>query len=268
MKDPLIFDIAMGSFADGPGVRTVVFLKGCPLRCVWCQNPESQALCQETFYYPERCVDCGNCDTACYSNVRMTVGDSISPAELAGVILQDKPFFQNSSGGVTFSGGEPLLFMDYLRETSLILKEENIHIAVETSGYFDYREFETKLLSLVDYLLYDIKLMDPGDHKKHTGKSNEIIIGNFEKLLKADVDVLPRVPLIPGHTATRENLSGIARFLKSLKVTECMLLPYNPSGLGKWVRLGKKPPESVSEKPMSMGDRQKWVDFFKSCQEP
>ncbi|MCP4694857.1 MAG: glycyl-radical enzyme activating protein [Desulfobacterales bacterium] len=262
---PLVFDIAMGSFADGPGVRTVVFLKGCPLRCIWCQNPESRSLEAETFFYPERCIECGNCDDACYSNVRITAGRRLSPAELAGVILQDKLFFMNSSGGVTFSGGEPLLFIDYLRDVSSLLKREKIHIAIETSGYFNYGEFEKKLLPYIDLMLYDIKLMDPGVHEKHTGKSNEIILGNFKKLLNAGVEILPRVPLIPGFTATRENLSGIADFLKGLNVEACVLLPYNPSGRDKWVRLGKKKPENVSDNPMPLEEEKGWIEFFKSC---
>ncbi len=261
----MIFDIAMGSFEDGPGVRTVVFFKGCPLRCAWCQNPESQALEKETFYYPERCIDCGNCDVACYSNVRMDVGRRFTPRELARVILQDKTYFKNSSGGVTFSGGEPLLFIDYLRETAALLKREKIHIAIETSGFFDYRAFEEKLLPYIDLMLYDIKLMDPEVHKKHTGKSNQIILGNLQRLLHTDVEILPRIPLVPGFTATRENLSAIARYLKRLKIEACVLLPYNPSGREKCIRLGKEKPMDVSEKPMTMEEEKRWIAFFKTA---
>lgn len=265
MKHPLIFDIAMGSFADGPGMRTVVFLKGCPLRCPWCQNPESQSLKAETFFYADRCIQCGNCDVACFSNVRMTTGRRFSTKELADVILQDKLFFMNSGGGVTFSGGEPLLFIDYLHDVCSMLKREKIHIAIETSGYFNYRKFETKLLQDIDLLLYDLKLIDQAEHKKHTGKSNQIILDNFQKLLKADVDILPRIALVPGFTATEKNISGIAGFLKGLNVETCLLLPYNPSGLDKLTRLGKKKPKGVPEKPMSIKEQKRWIYFFKSC---
>lgn len=265
-KMPLIFDIARGSFVDGPGIRTVVFFKGCPLRCLWCQNPESQLLEAETLFYPERCIKCGNCKTGdgeCNSLARRTAGRYYPPRELAQIILRDKVFYETSSGGVTFSGGEPLLFIDYIYEVVKVMEEEKIHISVETCGYFDYRRFKKKLLPLIDLFLFDIKIMDPLKHKEYTGKSNEIIIRNFKKLLEAGVEVLPRVPLIPGFTATEENLSRIARFFSRHNIKEYTILPYNPSGLDKWGRLGKEPPGNVPLKPMTMEEEQKWVKFFK-----
>jgi pyruvate formate lyase activating enzyme len=262
-KTPLIFDIARGSFVDGPGIRTVVFLKGCPLRCAWCQNPESQLPEAETFFYPERCIKCGNCATGCNSLARQIAGEYYPPRKLAQLILRDKVFYETSSGGVTFSGGEPFLFIDYIHEVAAILKQEEIHIAVETCGYFDFQKFQKTLLPFIDLFLYDIKLIDPVKHKAYTGKSNEIILQNLEKLLETGVRLIARVPLIPGFTAAEENLSQIADFLKKQGIETYSLLPYNPSGMKKWERLGKKPPENVSQKPMPLEEEKKWIQFFK-----
>ncbi|MCK4760567.1 MAG: radical SAM protein [Candidatus Aminicenantes bacterium] len=278
IKSPLVFDIARGSFDDGPGIRTVVFLKGCPLRCLWCQNPESQRPGVETFFYPEKCIDCGDCEGPlngsgkCDSLARQIIGRYYSPQRLARLILRDKVFYETSGGGVTFSGGEPLLHLDYLYEVARLLKVEQIHMAVETCGYFDYEKFAGTLLPYIDLFLFDIKILDPGKHKAYTGKSNEIILQNFEKLLTAGKEVQPRIPLIPGFTATEENLSQIAGFLASLKdeagadnkkIKEFVLLPYNPSGLDKWKRLRKEKPKGVSSQPTTIEEEQKWLRFFK-----
>ena len=273
-KRPLIFDIARGSTVDGPGIRTVVFFKGCPLRCLWCQNPESQSPRVETMYYPEKCIHCGNCEKgeACYTLARQTVGKAYPARELAQLILRDKIFYETSAGGVTFSGGEPLLHIDYISQVAAVLQAENIHTAVETCGYFDYMKLEKKLLHLIDLFLFDIKIMDAGKHKEwvaapagpgRTDKSNEIILRNFENLLAAGAQVIPRVPLIPGFTASEENLSQIAQLFIEQGIEEYALLPYNPSGMDKWERLGKKRPGGLSEKPMTQQEEQKWLTFFK-----
>ncbi|MCX6580899.1 MAG: radical SAM protein [Candidatus Aminicenantes bacterium] len=259
---PLVFDIARASGVDGPGLRTVVFLKGCPLRCEWCQNPESQDPAAENLFYAENCIKCGCCDQGCYSLARQTAGRYYSPPELARLILRDKIVYQVSSGGVTFSGGEPLMFIDYLYETAQILKQENIHIAVETCGYFDFQSFEKTLLPLIDLFLFDVKLMDPVRHEIATGKSNHLIIRNFKKLCESGLEVIPRVPLIPGYTASRENLSQIAAFFVEQGVADCAFLPYNPSGIDKWARLGKQPPANLSPIPMHLEEEQAWIAFF------
>lgn len=266
-EGPLVFDIARGSFVDGPGIRTVVFLKGCPLRCRWCQNPESQKPGKETLFYPENCIGCGLCktegDEACSSLAKRVAGQYYSPEKLAQLIIRDRVFYQTSSGGVTFSGGEPLMFIDYIAETAKLLHEEEIHIAVETSGYFDYEEFSRKLLPFIDLYLFDIKVMDPVKHEVYTGKSNQKILHNFERLAAAGVNITARIPLVPGFTAGEENLSLIAAYFVHHKVENYALLPYNPSGLKKWERLGVQPPEDVSPEPMSMEEEKKWQHFFK-----
>lgn len=259
---PLVFDIARASGVDGPGLRTVVFLKGCPLRCEWCQNPESQDPAAENLFYAENCIKCGCCDRGCYSLARRTAGQYYAPPQLARLILRDKIVYRVSSGGVTFSGGEPLMFIDYLCETAQILKQENTHIAVETCGYFDFQSFEKTLLPLIDLFLFDIKLMDPVRHEIATGKSNHLIIRNFKKLCESGVKVIPRVPLIPGYTASRENLSQIAAFFVEQGVADCAFLPYNPSGIDKWARLGKQPPANLSPMPMHLEEEQAWIAFF------
>lgn len=265
IRKPLIFDIVRGSFVDGPGIRTVVFFKGCPLRCRWCQNPESQSPEAETLLYPERCIECGNCKKEggeCNLLVRQTAGSYYPPRELARMLLRDRVFYETSLGGVTFSGGEPLMFIDYISEVARILRPKKIHMAVETCGYFDYDRFAEKLLPFIDLFLFDIKLMDPVKHKKYTGKSNDVITRNFAELVKTGAHVLPRVPLIPGFTAEEKNLSQIADFFSRQKIKTYSLLSYNPSGLEKWQRLGKKPPQDVSPKPMTREEEQRWIKIM------
>ncbi len=266
-KGPLVFDIARGSYADGPGMRTVVFLKGCPLRCLWCQNPESHHPHAEPLFYPEKCIHCGQCARGCYTHARQTAGVYYSPAKLAQLIAQDNVFYDVSQGGVTFSGGEPLLCIDYLYETAQRIKQEHIHIAVETCGYFDFDNLEKRLLPLIDLFLFDLKVMDPQLFETYTGKSNSLIIANFIKLRAAGAKIMPRIPLIPGFTAVEENLSQIAAFLVQQGVTQCQLLPYNPSGLDKWQRLGKKAPDNITSLPMTLVEEKKWVAFFQQQME-
>lgn len=261
-EGPLVFDIARGSFVDGPGIRTVIFLKGCPLRCVWCQNPESHHPGAETLFYPERCIKCGQCERGCNSLARQVAGEYYPTGKLAQMILRDKVFYSVSNGGVSFSGGEPLLYISYIYEVAKILRRENIHITVETCGYFDFRELEKALLPLIDLYLFDIKIMDPVKHEAYTGKSNEIIIRNFKQLRELGAEVLPRILLVLGYTATEENLARTAEFFVKQGVARYSFLSYNPSGLDKWERLGKKPPGNISRKPMTLSEEKKWIAFF------
>ena len=265
---PLIFDVGRGSFVDGPGIRTVIFFKGCPLRCPWCQNPESQQPEAETRFDPKKCIGCGNCDTGCNSLARQKVGEYYSPRKLARIILRDKIFYRTSLGGVTFSGGEPLMFIDYLYEVAALLAPEKIHMAVETCGYFDYEKLETGLLPLLNLFLYDIKIMDPAVHERCTGKSNRPITRNLIRLLESGVEVEVRVPLIPGYTATEENLSAAAGFFLEHGIKNYSFLSYNPSGLEKWEYLGKKPPGNLPAKPMTFEEEQRWGRYFREKMNP
>ncbi len=276
---PLVFDIARGSLVDGPGIRTTVFFKGCPLRCVWCHNPESHEFGVEIAHYAQRCIRCGVCRETCPSDAidlearqiirrdqcnrcgicvdgcdslaLRRLGVPYSANELMEIILADKVYFETSGGGVTFSGGEPLIHLDYLAPLVRKLKGEGIHIAVQTCGYFEYSKFRTKVLPWVDEIFYDIKHADPREHVRLTGRSNKRIIENLKRLVSEEqVTVLPRIPLVPGLTATRENLRAIADLFRSLGIKSCQLLAYNPPGRGKWKRLGKKAPEVAPEKPI------------------
>jgi len=219
--EALIFDIKRGSSEDGPGIRTTVFFKGCPLSCVWCQNPEGISRDLE--------VDIND----------NPVGFYITLEELLYRVQQDYPIFTSSGGGVTLSGGEATSQMDFSQHFLMALKKQNTHTAIETSGLFNYRSFESKLLPWLDLIYFDLKLFDDFQSCRYTGQSNKVIKDNFLRLVNdAKVPVVPRIPLIPGITDTKQNLSGWAGFLRDLKVSDCTLLPYNPLWQGKLQRFG------------------------------
>ncbi|HON38596.1 MAG TPA: glycyl-radical enzyme activating protein [Deltaproteobacteria bacterium] len=279
----LIFEIKGNSLDDGPGIRTVVFFKGCPLSCLWCHNPESKKSLPEISFDPEKCVGCDSCLAVCprraldrtnpmlVDRTRCTVcmectqvcpGTALSPvgrylsiAEVMAEIEKDLPFYQTSGGGVTLSGGEPTLFMGFASQLLRTIKERGIHTLLETCGFFDYSRFMELLYPHLDAIYYDIKLFDPGEHKRFCGVSSETILENFAKLSAAcardNREILPRIPLVPGITATRENLGSIARFLKGLNVQKVALLPYNPLWLSKLTMLGQPRRTGLSEEWMT-----------------
>ncbi len=288
---PLIFDIHHFTLDDGPGIRTTVFLKGCPLSCLWCQNPESMDREGEIAFYANRCIDCGDCRKVCPedairqdhqeridrrrctlcgecarecpTNAIKMIGEFYSIHDLVDILMSDHIFYETSKGGVTFSGGEPTLYMDHVSETIKELKKNSVHIAVQTCGMFDLSEFKTKLLPLLDLIFYDIKLFDPEKHKKYTGKSNKQILNNFVELLKEpDIKMIPRVPLIPGITATSDNLLNISHFLKNAGCTTYQLLPYNPGGISKRITLGKRVPEGLPCSMMAVEEEKEWGKIF------
>ncbi len=265
-KYPLIFDISKGSLADGPGIRTVVFFKGCPLRCLWCHNPESQSPEPEIFYYTEKCISCGNCREGkeCCTGARQAAGKFYSPDDIIEIILEDRAYYEVSGGGVTFSGGEPFLYCKYLKEILAGLKKEKINTLVQTCGFFDSDVFESGIFKYIDTVYFDLKIFDPDKHKQYTGVSNEPIINNFIRLLHEDIELLPVIPLIPEYTATEKNITQIHRFLKSHYITGCRLLPYNTAGLDKWNKLGKHHPPDNLEKPMTESEETYWFRFFKN----
>ncbi|MDR3012820.1 MAG: radical SAM protein [Chitinispirillales bacterium] len=217
MKKPLIFDIKRGCIDDGDGIRTVLFFKGCPLNCSWCHNPESKKSEVEYFHGSET-----------------SIGKSYEFSELLSIIKEDAAYYEASGGGVTFSGGEPTLFMEYTGELAKILRENGISCTLETSGYFDFKDFQKLLLPYLDCILYDIKLIDSSEHIKYTGKDNKIILENLSLLSKEKIRTIPRTPLIPGITDTDENLDKISSFLHRLNLKEAHVkLMYNDGGLKK-----------------------------------
>lgn len=254
IKSPLISEIYRGSSVDGPGIRTVVFFKGCPLRCMWCHNPELQEFEPETMFSVDDCQSCVICEPECNFSAKKKVGVYYPPEMLAKKLIKYKSYYQISGGGVTFSGGEPLLFLDYIKEVAELLKTENIHITVETCGHFNYNKFNTKLADLIDMLLFDIKIIDSEKHKKYTGVGNEMIIENLKKLLNTKIAIETRTPLIPNITATKENLKAIQLFLIENNIQNHKFLEYNPSVNEKLKKLGRPTYKELSDKPFGLNN--------------
>jgi len=227
-----IFDVKRFSVNDGPGIRTTVFFKGCPLDCWWCHNPESRQLNPEqpknfkaTKRQPLLCNDSG------------IIGKQVSAWDVIEVVRRDLMFYEESGGGVTFSGGEPLLQPEFLDALLTLSKSAGMHTAIDTSGYTDFGLFE-KNMDHTDLILYDLKIMDDLDHQKYTGVSNQLILENLQKLVQVKKDIRIRIPLIPDITDRTDNLMKIISFLKSLpQHLPVDLLPFNPLGLNKYSRM-------------------------------
>jgi len=270
----LIFDIKRDCSEDGPGIRTTVFFKGCPLSCVWCHNPEGISAKPAVSFTSGRCspracggyaclnvcrvkvpaVDpaekkihirhdfctrCDECFEVCTPGALEPVGKWWGVEELVRKILVDKLFFDSTGGGVTLSGGEPTMQMAFVHRFLVALKKENINVGLETSGMFALEPFQTAILPYLDFIYFDLKLIDPEESRRYTGSSNERILGNFLHLKRlARVPLIARIPLVPGITATENNLGGLARFLQKAGVTECALMPYNPMWRDKAVNCG------------------------------
>jgi pyruvate formate lyase activating enzyme len=268
---PLIVDIKRHSLEDGPGIRSVVFFKGCPLKCIFCHSPETQSPGMEIAFSADNCIGsgkcamvcpegaidlelegrihrdvcrvCGMCADSCPGKGLRRIGTYYPAERLAEILLRDAAYYRYSAGGVTLSGGECTMYPHYVKDLLSLLKPDGIHITLETSGYFDYGEFRTMILPYVDLVYYDIKIIDPESHRKHTGKGSERILENFRRLVSEHgVEIHPRVPLIPDITATRDNLSAIVELLCDAGAVSVSLLPYNPLGIGMAERLGRPRP--------------------------
>jgi len=212
----LIFDIKRFSIHDGPGIRTTVFFKGCPLSCAWCHNPESISADPLDVFHPSLCIKCGRCSEGCFSGARETIGRWISASELLAEIEKDIPFYLESGGGVTFSGGEPLLQHAFLREILSLCAGRGISTVVDTSGYASWNNFES-ILEFPDLILFDVKHVDPVKHLEYTEVDNRLILSNLSKLISSGCNVIVRVLVAKGFNDDQKSLNDIASFLEGLK---------------------------------------------------
>jgi len=273
-----VFDLSRYCLNDGPGIRTTVFLKGCPLRCVWCHNPESQSIRPEILFSSnhcvkcgacvavcpqgchtiegehsfdrEKCLGCGRCATACPTNALRIVGKTVTAEEIIAQVRKDKSFFNASGGGLTVSGGEPTVQIDFLEQLLILAKREGIGTAVETCGYASQRSFE-RIAPYTDYFLFDYKESDPEKHFFFTGKKPLLILENLSFLDRIGANIILRIPLIPGYNATTEHLNGIREVVQTFRsIQKVEVLPYHPLGVSKEAELGwaKKDTINVPDK--------------------
>ena len=270
----IVFHIIHGSFVDGYGIRTTVFLKGCPLRCVWCCNPEGQlgnaeikfttSLCntcgkclkvcslgaiqlEAEIIKVNRglCTNCGKCLEVCYTGALDYFGKCMTVDEVFNIVKTDEQYYRTSGGGVTIGGGEPTFQAAFTLAIVRKCRENYIHTAIDTCGY-THTEDGLKILEEADLLLYDLKHIDPIEHQKYTGVSNELIISNLEKMNNIGKSIIIRIPLIPGYNDSSENIQASAEFLSGLKSVERVdLLAYHIFGKIKYEQLGRKYPLNV-----------------------
>jgi len=278
-KKGVVFNIQRYSIHDGPGIRTTVFLKGCPLSCLWCQNPESQSMKPEIFYNAERCVGCGRCITvcpvkaiemgdakvktdrnvctgcglcveACPEEARELMGKLMTVDEVVEEVMKDDIFYQRSGGGVTISGGEPFTQPGFSANILRLCRERNAHTAIETSGYAPW-EIAERVLEYTDLVLFDLKHMDPKEHMKLTGVSNELIHENARRIWhERHIPLWIRVPVIPGYNDSVEHIDTLAGFVVNelSPFIQVHLLPYNRLGESKTQQL-EKPGTGLSTEP-------------------
>jgi len=261
----LVFDIQKFCTRDGPGIRTTVFLKGCPLHCAWCHNPESLSVKPELLYNHEKCVHCGRCAQLCpmgchrmedgrhvmdHTNcigcfacigcgALRPAGKEMTAQEVVERVLEDEPFY-GDDGGMTVSGGEPFYQFDFLMELLKLAKEKGVHTAVETSG-FTTKERILQAAPYIDLFLYDFKVADPAAHKELVGVDNAVILENLRAIGQAGSRIILRCPIIPGANFTRQQAEAIAKTAaENPGIVEIDLEPYHALGLSKSLQLGKE----------------------------
>lgn len=262
MATALIADIKRMTLHDGPGIRSTVFVKGCPLRCLWCHNPESISAKPQMLYHENLCLHCGNCDSACrigavksgvidralctdcgvcvencFREALTLSGKTMTAQDVFESVMRDKCYY-GTNGGVTVSGGEPLLYPDFTAELFTLLRAEHIHTALDTCGEIPFERFKT-VLPYTDLVLFDLKGMDPVRHKVNTGKSNERILKNLRELGRRNIPVEIRIPLIPGHNDSPEELQAMVDFLKTIpSLVKVKLLAFHNMARNKYRAAG------------------------------
>lgn len=267
-QEGIVFDMQRFSIHDGPGIRTLVFLKGCPLHCKWCSNPESQRFRPELLFQPEKCIgcqacleicphqavsldegqlafhrdlcqECGACCQVCYAEARIVKGTSMTVDQVLEEVLKDAAFYANSGGGMTLGGGEPLAQADFAAAILQAAKAKEVHTAVETAGHVPWDNFE-KVLPYTDLFLYDLKHMDPKTHRQWIGQNNQLILSNLERLRQRTRNIILRTPVIPGFNDNEADIAAIARQGRLLGIHELHLLPFHRFGEGKYRLLDRE----------------------------
>lgn len=270
-------DIKRFAVHDGPGIRTTLFLKGCPLSCIWCHNPESIARETQLSFYAHRCTGCGECAAACPDNVHeirngqhftdrskctfcgaceqecpsfalKIYGKTISLEDAVRIASEDRIFYEGSGGGVTISGGEPLMQKEFTLAFLKTLKESGIHTALDTCAFVPQKSLE-EALSAADLFLVDFKHSDPEKHRELTGQSNELIKKNLRFLSESGAEIEIRIPFVPGCNDDDSNLMNTGDFLSQLKIREIKLLPYHSMARSKYQALDMKDTMPDAESP-------------------
>ncbi|MGJ0960148.1 glycyl-radical enzyme activating protein [Faecalicoccus pleomorphus] len=268
MTKGLIFNIQKFSIHDGPGIRTTIFLKGCPLRCKWCANPESQSAHVQILWDQKQCVHCLQCVkscmhqaiscregeihtdeelcqgcltcvSTCLQSALSNEGETKEIEEIVRIALQDKDFYEESGGGITISGGEGMSQPYFLKELVKELKKHNLHLAIETTGYIPKETFH-ELAPLFDLLLFDVKHYDTNRHFEDTGVHNEQIINNLKWATHQGLEILPRIPVIPGFNDSIQDAAGLASLLTEIGLKKVQLLPFHQFGERKYEMMHKE----------------------------
>lgn len=266
----VVFDIQRYSIHDGPGIRTTIFVKGCPLRCEWCSNPESQNLHPEILVREEKCDRCGKCldvclleaivlnedglqmdrsicnrcmkcADVCLTDALSRTGKNMDVEEIVEEARKDEPFYRNSGGGVTISGGEPLHQWEFTLDILKGCMEKGLHTALDTCGYARWEIFN-KILKCTDLVLYDIKHLNPQIHRELTGFGNDLILKNLKKTSEIEKRIWIRIPVIPGYSDSRGYIRELAEFLSEIRFEKVSLLAYHKWGMGKYKALGRQYP--------------------------
>lgn len=291
----MVSNIQRFSVHDGPGIRTVIFFKGCPLRCIWCQNPETQSTEAEVMQFQEYCIGCKNCIETCpqkaifiqKGNVKIdrsrckgcglcikkcnakalkASGKPMYEDDIIQEVLRDRVFYKNTSGGVTLSGGEPMMYPQATTRILKRLKAEGIHTAIETCGYFPTK-WVSELKDCCDLLLFDIKHTDPEIHKIYTGKDNALILENLHEVKRFKIPVIIRVPLITGVNDDSENVSRTSEIAKKIGALELHFLPFHQLGENKWHSLDRdyKCKDMVTPKEQTLANCKKIAESYGIC---